>query len=457
MGDKWIETLLEGSLEIRLPRLALVQGTEHRFVGSGRIFWDSKTIRIQAETDGGCTLLSAFGDSVPPGTLLPHDSYIAVEGETQEGGTVTTVPVPKDGCRMRHGSSIVVWDFTTHSVSLSQHFPGNAPERRILRGLFSPGPSLWTRRTTTLVENPFFGSQGWARDWFQAESSVGTIAARSQPGNSFEVFVRIEGADERPPIDILRAIGRAVGFSLGQLVSVRGFKEVFGTKETCTLRSPIPIPTRNTLLPPLHEECGQSYEPYLSKAIDFFLSDLGKKVGDHLSLCWDVQDNTITTRRTVKCVCLEGILRLLSSETNYDPGFTQQDKDLLAGWFADTPGLSPRFISRLNGFVGSMHHPRPQDILEGWRQKGHLRVTKEDIDAFTRTRNPAAHGSLIGKKGSRGQVQAAANDDTRITHLLNRIVLHLMGYTGKYVDYTTPTWSAADFPPTRPTTDRPPT
>ena len=98
MFDDWIDVLLRGSLDIKLPTLGVASGSTEPMQGSGTISWRADTgIRLQAVTDGARGLDSLFSGVMPmPGTLVPHSEYLTFSGQTQNGWDVSTYPTSRD-------------------------------------------------------------------------------------------------------------------------------------------------------------------------------------------------------------------------------------------------------------------------------------------------------------------------------------------------------------------------
>ena len=88
----------------------------------------------------------------------------------------------------------------------------------------------------------------------------------------------------------------------------------------------------------------------------------------------------------------------------------------------------------------------PKDIFRDWIVRGVLAVTKEDMDAWSETRNPAAHGKLSTKAESQPKLQARVTRHAQVQSILNRVILKLIGYTGEYIDYSKPGYPPAMFP-----------
>src|SRR5687767_5056594 len=96
--------------------------------------------------------------------------------------------------------------------------------------------------------------------------------------------------------------------------------------------------------------------------------------------------------------------------------------------------------------LSSMGGWRPVDTLRDWADRGILGITAEDIEAWSRTRNPAAHAGLVAPTKDRDETQVLLNRYHRVLNMLNRIVLQLIGYTGQYTDYSRPGWPDVEFP-----------
>lgn len=143
MND-WFDMLLAGRLELELTSIELAQGGDgFRAQGHGRVSWeDGSSIRVQATTDGVPELLRRFGrQHVPPGQLIPLESYLTAQGLTQDGWEVSAGPVPFDVYRIHVESSVAVWDYSTRVLRRSRQF--NGPESRRLRAILGPSPESW--------------------------------------------------------------------------------------------------------------------------------------------------------------------------------------------------------------------------------------------------------------------------------------------------------------------------
>ncbi|MBI3811365.1 MAG: hypothetical protein HY283_04060 [Nitrospirae bacterium] len=306
--------------------------------------------------------------------------------------------------------------------------------------------------TETEVRNEYFGYKSFERDWLSAKTRLGPIVARRRSDQWFEIKVLAEEASPgSEPHDILFAVATAFAFVLGHRLFVRGFEDLLPNRETRYLAAPDVEPTRNCLPMPLGK--GSAYldrvEVLLGQAIDFFLTPEGKQVALHLYVCWNTADDVLSKQLAIASISVEALLRLVppQSFSDADPGWTPDDRALLEKWLEENKNrLSPRFVNRVNGFMGSLGDKRPKDILWDWQRRGLLGVNDDDIDAWQKTRNPATHGGFSSRPPGPDELQTQFDRFYRVLNLMNRIVLELIGYRGLYVDYARPDWPEIDFP-----------
>lgn len=450
----WIAVLARDHLALTLPVLTLVQGGIPRFQGSGQIAWDKNSgVKIRAVTDGAPELRKSFGRiGASVGKLIPLETYISATGKTQDGWDISTVAVPRQGYSVSFESPHVLWDITSDGLTLTRSLPPRVrPQRRMIRALLEPPPKHWPRRTTTEVHNEFFGGMSSQADWLQVTTRLGTLVARRQSDRAFEVRLLFEtNASTDDPFEITHAVARAFGFALGRRIWIYGLEDVTVDRERRELYL-YREPTDNSLRPPLGDGIVylEHVESLLGSAVDFFLTAQGREVAEHLELCWDTADNDFTTSITVVAITLESLLRMASKSVAIgEPRYTSDDRDALLSWIEARVGLrTRRFLDRVHSFVNSLDHQRPIDVFWSFHRQGLLGVTPEDIDAWQHSRNRAAHGALAGTRPGREELQRRFDRILRVHNLINRIVLHFIGYTGSYIDYGEAGWPDTQFPP----------
>ncbi len=452
MIDDWIDVLLSGSYDIKLPTLSVTSGSTEPMLGSGTINWRADSgIRLQAVTDGGKELNQIIFEPMQfPGTLIPHSTYLTFSGHTQNNWDVSTYPTSRDGCSLNSSRPEVVWDLSIDGVTLEHKSSGNT--NRLLRILIGPLPQGgWTRFTETEVTNEYFGGSSSHRDWLYSYTNFGQIAARQRSIAWFEVQVfSDDGKPMGDPDKICTAVARAFGFILGRRSAIRGYELINEGKTTRRFDIRHSKSTKNTLLPPLGWQMTylSNIERLLGPTIDFFLTELGERVAAFLYVCWDAADNAHQTQLAISCICVEGLLQVAAETMGpTKPDNCSADFAALEKWVEGQPsGFSTPFLMRLIGLKSMFSSLGAKDIFRDWIAREILAVTREDMDAWSSTRNPSAHGKLTTTAESQPKLQVQANRHARVQSILNRIILKMIGYTGEYVDYSRHGYPPAMFP-----------
>jgi hypothetical protein len=431
MKEEWIETLLSGKLEIEVPSFQLSQKGREPLRGSGRVSWDGgRALRVQASTDGAEAVMGQFGrEWTAPGTLIPHSVFVTASGKTQDGCQIEMAPVVLDGFRIHNDSPTVVWDYPTPSLTLSREVNDSEETRRI-HALLGPSPEHWPRVTETTITNDCFGMRRLtSSDCLLSEAVLGRIAARRRSDRWFEVLIAPAKTADLDAANILFAVSRGFSFVLGRRVLPLGYVEYAEHRVRRRIQLYNREPTKGSVLPPLGPgiEGLWGLERLVGNSADFFMSDVGQRVAEHFALCWDAADNSLPTQLALAGICLEGLLGIASPDRKCpDPGFTPSDRLMTEQWLSDCgpaggprfPELSPRFIKRIEGFLNSLQHLRPVDILRDWERRGVLGVTNDDIVAWQRTRNAAAHARLAGPVEDRIELQDRLSRYHRVLNLI---------------------------------------
>jgi len=451
MFDHWLDILQRGNYDLALPTLTITRGTAIHCQGSGWLTWQQGSgLVLRATTNGVNALFAAMADDHEVGQLLPRESFLSVSGTSQDEWCVNLTQVPLDGYHIHGPSPHVVWNLSSPGVTLSRPARRRGKNRK-LHALFGPPPETWVRGTETEVRHPDFGRRIGALDWLEATTSAGRVVVRKRTDDWCEVVVYLsEAAVTRNAFDVLNAVGRAFSFVLGRRVHLRGYEDFTPETDIRYLYAAEIRPTRNGLYQPLgrSDVFRTSIEPLLGLAINFFLTERGTQVARHMHLCWDTADNDIQTQMSTASIVAEGLLLLATSRAQPpDPGFTPQDREAASRWLRENEQtLSPRFVARVRGLLGTLNHRRPIDVLQDWRQRSVLCVTQDDVEAWRELRNSTAHARLVEPGGNRQQFQTRLDYLRRVLNLLNRVVLMMMGYNGQYTDYSSPGWPDCAFP-----------
>lgn len=306
--------------------------------------------------------------------------------------------------------------------------------------------------THTEIRNESFEGRSSRFDWLQTTTRLGTVVARQRSDQWFEVELMVENESaDGSPFEIVHAVAQAFGFVLGRRVWVQGLEDVRTDREIRELYRYREV-TAASLPSPLGERSvyAQNVETLLGKTIDFFLTKQGRKVAQILDLCWDTVDNDFNTRIALVSISVESLLRLASEgHPEKDSSYTPADRDALLSWVEGAgSSLTERFLKRVHGFINALSQRRPIDVLWSWHREDKLGITLEDIDAWEKSRNPSAHGAFAGPLPEIAKLQRRVDRFHRVQNLMNRIVLHLIGYQGPYMDYAR--WAEDEFPPAKP-------
>ena len=166
------------------------------FRGGGRLSWQAGSeIRVQAETDGAESLMRSFGRAPAGlGQLIPHSAYISATGQTHDGWDISTTPVVADGYHVSSDSPHVVWDFSTHGLSLTRTTSG--VQYRTLRASWGLSPRTWVRSSETVVNNDYFSQRVGLTDWLLCRADV---RRRGSPGVGSDEWWRGEGRRAEGP------------------------------------------------------------------------------------------------------------------------------------------------------------------------------------------------------------------------------------------------------------------
>ena len=449
MFEDWIDILQRGEFEVSVPTLSVNSDRIGTLTGSGQFSWKADTgIRIQAVTNGSETLMQQSDGRVGvPGQLISHGEYVTFSGRTQDNWELTADRMPHNGHHIHTSLPDVTWDLSTTGLTLRRDagHPG-----RCHRMFMGPCPPAWPRSTETEVRNEVFGGRQWTRDWLLTDCSIGQVAARRRSDEWFEV--KVVPHDGQPMCDASttsKIVARAFSFILGRRCVIRGEEWICDNHETRRISVPRQETTRNTLPTPLGRsfELLGNVERLLGAAIDFFGTELGKRVTPYLSLCWDTADNLHTTQLVISSICIEGLI-CVAAETlgPTQPKLDSADIAAFKTWLKTKPAaFSEPFLNRLNGMLGMFSNPSANNIFRDWEERQILGITKQDRQAWSSIRNPLAHGRL-SESDDRSALQTRITGHVRLQNLLNKVLLQLMGYRGEFIDYSQSGYPAVEFP-----------
>ncbi len=449
MFEDWIDILQRGEFEVSVPMLSVNSDPIGTLTGSGQFRWNADSgIRIQAVTNGRDTLMQQSDGMVgTPGQLISHAEYVTFSGRTQDNWELTADRMPRDGHHIHTSLPDVTWDLSTTGLTLRREAGHSHQCHRILIG---PCPRVWPRFTESEVRNEFFGGKSSTRDWLLTDCSIGQVAARRRSDEWLEVkVVPHAGLPIHDASTTSKIVARAFSFVLGRRCVIRGEVWISDNQETRRISVPHQETTRNSLPTPLGTsiEFLRNVETLLGTAIDFFGTELGERVAPYQYLCWDTADNSHLTQLAISSICVEGLVRVAAETLGpTQPQADPADITAFQAWLQTKPTeFSVSFLNRLMGMLGMFSNLSANEIFRDWEHRQILGITKQDRQAWNELRNPSAHGRLTEAE-DRSELQTRITRHDRVQNLLNKVLLQLMGYKGKFIDYSQSGYPAVDFP-----------
>jgi hypothetical protein len=435
-SESWCPSLAEPKLEIELLHLALVNDDGVRFEGAGRVSWTPEEgIRIR----GSITAPSSIYGLLPFGGI----SEFELEGATADGRSVTASNVRFPNGPVSLGASICTLDSVVDEVDFREARASEGPSKVI--ALLRPIDWLrYPRPSNVDDDNPYFGSSSTKKDWMKMNCDFGLVAIRQIGDDLTSVY--IEHNDNSKKLSgAVDSVRLALSFFEGREVRMISYVASCGGEQHQHLCRYVPT-TKERLPPPLglRGVSGEVCEDFIRNAANFFHTDKGRPYSDHLRMCWSVRDSYGSAVAAVTCSFLEAILSLAQAEIEKLPSKHDQNIEKLTTYLKmNLVEYDCGFIERVKGFLGTMRHARPQDLLYNWAAQGVHGVEKEDADAFRSIRNPASHGRLLylDKATTHRHMKLLL----RIENLVNKLVLSAMEHKGFYHDY--PLGRARVIPP----------
>lgn len=438
MRDAWIKGLLTERVEIVLPELTIRGESVGEMKGSGRVSWTpSSGIVLNATTEGGTLPFEMFvGSMLEPGSLVPDTDFVSIEGKTQDQKIFTCKQAYVSGFQSHTDSKFVIWDLPLRRIALEKADKWDGGVYSI-DALMGPSPTNWPSMSTERVDNEYFLDSRTFQDWMLAEGEFGKLAARRVSDDWFEM--KVYPASEKHDVNsLLKAARDSFSMLIGRGCETRGCMAMSDSVRREILYSPPKRKSYERLSSPLGWTSillMQWSSQLISKAMDFFLTPIGKKTAEYVHLFHDTAGNNWATKTAIASICVEGLTKLVNSVTPVSAGASADAAPKeFTDWLNQNPlALSPRFKDRLSGFINSLANPRPQDILHKWREHGVLGIGREDIKSWSTLRNGVAHANItIPDQPAELQIQSHQYDC--VVTLMFKMVLQLMGYEGMYVN-----------------------
>jgi hypothetical protein len=137
-------------------------------------------------------------------------------------------------------------------------------------------------------------------------------------------------------------------------------------------------------------------------------------------------------------VAIEGALKVGFPSLGAPDRLLQEQIDAACKLICDS-GLEPKFRKRVLGSFKQMGRPRAKDRLLALQRAG---VTREGlVRAWDAIRHQAVHAD----RPDWTKIDELYREYQSALTLLNEIVFLIIGYTGRYTDYSTPDWPLRNF------------
>lgn len=440
----WFSQVQKGRLETELLDLNLKSDHHGEFSGQGFLSWDRNNgIEICALTDGGERLTQRIwsgAQQLQIGCLIPPEWYLRLNATARSGDSIEVDRLCFDGYDVYSSHECVAWRLEKAHVRSAADFSGGARLEKAdsVSILFANGHGLpWPRRSAS--------DQGC----LQASTRLGEVVAYEILNG--DVLVQLELPSPHDVHLTINTVCMAFCFWSGRLLDVVGYEarqddatrcRVFPTPPTRTITSVAPPPGHmfSRALEAHHEEL-------LKHAVNFFMVSENQTLGTLLQANVSCPDVSFSLGILISCSVLEGIAKQIAKCSQANVAISAAQKSGVEA-FLHSSQYPLELIQRFQGFMGRMNAPTGANALSEWCRTRFLDFTGEDWEAWD-FRNRSAHGnlSLYGDDFEDRKNSVAKRD--RIHNMINKLVLHVIGYRGKYFDYAT--HQAQDFPPQLPT------
>lgn len=444
----WLRDVSQGQFETELVDVQLTNQS-NRFSGDGFLKWTGiEGARLECLTDGADQMIGRMGKGpCLPGQIIPDAYYLRLHAKTQSGETVEIERILPDNCHIRVGHPTIVWRIGPQTICSSIRISKTV--RRAERPdtayvLFDAVDIMWPRSSEFECKNPHFGDSTSKFDWLEYTCSAGSVVVQ-QLANG---MAGLQITPQIPATDIdVNAFGLAFSFLVSRIVNVVAHESRSGDSICRVLHLPTRRLSDARFALPLgdgHQLSGH-FEELLSKATNFFLTETGKEIGNLLHMCLGSVDAAFTTHALVVCVVLESLIKKVCANRPHRSSISAQQAESIFQHL-EAIQLPQNITNRFRGFIDKLDVANPKNVLHEWAANGAMGLTKADINAWDFLRNSAAHGRLLWDDDQIEEKQKHLQKLHRVKNIINKILLSVMSYKGRYFDYTE--WCPKEFEPT---------
>ena len=257
-----------------------------------------------------------------------------------------------------------------------------------------------------------------------------------------EIIVEAQSSEPFKPYFETR-ITEALQFILARSLLPRMIVRSDNKRQSLELASAIPKSDRTHLDPPLAAGY-QGYYEYSWMLFSLYL-DYTTRTNEawywhscsyHLHNACEASANSIDAWAIGVCLAVEGISSLVEVNQTEEEKQAKKNVSNSLTKFIDSQGWDETLTKRAKGLVGELQNLRVIDRLETLRVIGH--VDAGYVRAWSKLRHRQAHPKHTDVTNVDGRdIQATLDLIHKTTVLMYHIVFHLIGYTGKHIDYGT--------------------
>jgi hypothetical protein len=309
-----------------------------------------------------------------------------------------------------------------------------------------------------------FGMECGGRDWLSVEMDGASAGLRKdRDGLHWFAFATKQGA----PSDVVKnaeAFLTALSFVVGENVSWLACRTYSGTSEITRLRQP-GRKRKGILNPPLPLRPFQEAETeLLAKATTFFHEESNSRVAHLLDLCWDVLGGYCYSEFAVVCIVVEALAdfvinKFVAEKTPQGIALKTEMEQLERFKLAAVGALKAsgqidqvkdnRSMVRVTKWIEELsilQSPKGETIKTAAELISASGLTKvnispEEIDAWKKLRNSVTHGRFRTGAEALAHFSEESHQCDCCVNVINKLVLGLIGFKGKIVDY-----SASGYP-----------
>jgi hypothetical protein len=435
----FLEQIVAGEFQAELLSLEITLGTGETMQGQGFLAWKKEVgSSIQAITNGGENLAARFlntsGRVQNLGKLIRDEQYASLNAVTRDRKKISICRFDPDGYDVRTDSDAVLWRIPSERIlspiKLTSPVEDERPQcvELLLTGSTS---FMWPRRTARNEE------------CLELCCGIGTLRAIKSLHDYWHVSIDVH--DDFKIAQVVQAVVGALSFWAGCLVDVVAFEAHSGVVEQSISCPPLLLQQR-PIAPPLghttYLELAECHEPLLSKAIDYFALEGSGFAASALTAYLSSANGTFASHSLTTCAVLEGLAERFAAKKSLD--VISEDGQARVVRLLEGDGFGQSIVERFRGFMGMLNRVTGSNVLADAAKNGHLGITLEEWRSWKNLRNPSAHGKFAVFVGSYEAKQSKLHERSCVYNLINKLLLHEIGYRGKFFDYRTWTIGETD-------------